>query len=261
MRPRHGARRLVAAAAALTAALFGYAGMAHSQNPNALWQIVHGQCVPEQQRHRALTPPCVAVNPPGGYAVIKDRTGATQFLLIPTARVTGIESPALLAPHAVNYFAEAWQMRGLVEKALGRPMPRDTLSLAVNSELSRSQNQLHIHIDCIRPDVRAALDDELTKIGSRWTPLDIWLFGHHYSAMRLAGTSLAGHDPFALLAHGIQGAAADMGHYTLVVVGTTLAGNVPGFVILADHADPAHGDNAGGEELQDHACALGRQAR
>jgi len=31
---------------------------------------------------------------------------------------------------------------------------------------------------------------------------------------------------------------------------------VPGFVILDDRADPAHGNYAGGEELQDHACAL-----
>lgn len=137
-------------------------------------------------------------------------------------------------------------------------MSRDMLSLAVNSELSRSKNQLHIHIDCIRPDVRDALNDEVTKIGSHWTPLDIWLFGHRYSAMRVAGATLAGHSPFKLLAHGFRGAAADMGHFTLVVVGMTFADHRPGFIVLADHADPAHGDNAGGEELQDHDCALGR---
>lgn len=249
--------RWIAAASASIVALFGYAETAQAQNPNALWQIVHGQCVLEQQRHRALTPPCIAVNLPGRYTIIKDRNGATQFLLIPTERITGIESRALLAPRAVNYFAEAWQARGLVEKVIGHAMPRDTLSLAVNSELGRSQNQLHIHIDCIRPDVRAALEDEAAKIGSRWTPLDIWLFGHHYSAMRIAGATLAGRNPFKLLARGVPGAAADMGHYTLVVVGMTLTDHRPGFVILEDRADPARGDNAGGEELQDHACALG----
>jgi CDP-diacylglycerol pyrophosphatase len=52
-----------------------------------------------------------------------------------------------------------------------------------------------------------------------------------------------------------------MGHYTLVVVGVTLAHRKPGFIVLADRADPAHGDKAGGEELQDHTCALGHQAR
>ncbi len=230
--------------------------------PNALWKIIHGQCVPDWQQHHTLNPPCVAVDlkdgVAGGFAVIKDRRGQTQFLLLPTKRIAGIESRTLLAPHAVNYFADAWRERSLVERKLRHAMPRDTLSLAVNSELSRSQNQLHIHIDCIRADVRDALNDEAAKIASRWTPLDIWLSGHHYRAMRVAGTTLAGHNPFKLLAHGVPGAAADMGHYTLVVVGMTFAGRGPGFVVLEDHADPAHGDNAGGEELQDHACVLGR---
>jgi CDP-diacylglycerol pyrophosphatase len=254
--------RWIAVASVLFIALLAHLPAAQA-DPNALWKIVHGQCVPERQQHRALKPPCVAVDlangVAGGFAVIKDERGQTQFLLLPTKRITGIESGALLAPRATNYFAKAWQERHLVEKALGHPMPRDTLSLAVNSELSRSQNQLHIHIDCVRPDVRDALNEEAAKIGSHWAPFDIWLFGHHYGAMRVAGARLAGHNPFKLLARGVPGATADMGHYTLVVVGMTFADHRPGFVILEDRADPAHGDNAGGEELQDHACALGHQ--
>ena len=253
--------RWIAAASGLFIALSAHAGVAQA-DPNALWNIVHGRCVPDWQQRRVLRPPCVAVDlkkgVAGGFAVIKDQRGQTQFLLIPTKRITGIESGALLAKHAANYFVDAWQERHLVEKAIRHAMPRDTLSLAVNSELSRSQNQLHIHIDCIRADVRDALNDEAAKIGRRWKPLDIWLFGHHYSAMLVAGTTLAGKNPFKLLARGVPGAAADMGHYTLVVVGRTFADHRPGFVVLADHADPAHGDNAGGEELQDHDCALGR---
>jgi CDP-diacylglycerol pyrophosphatase len=252
--------RWLGATAGLFVALFTHA-IAAKADPNALWNIVHGQCVPNEQQH-GDPKPCALVDlkrgVAGGYAVLKDIKGATQFLLISTRRITGIESSALLAPHAANYFADAWQKRHLVEKALGHAMPRDTLSLAINSELSRSQNQLHIHIDCVRADVRDALNDEAAKIGWSWAQLNIWLFGHHYSAMRVAGTTLARKNPFKLLAHGVPGAAADMGHYTLVVVGMTFADHRPGFVVLADRADPAHGDNAGGEELQDHACALGR---
>lgn len=245
------ARWLVAAVPAVAA--FGYTGVAYSENPNALWQIVHGQCVAERQQHRKLSSPCVSVNAHGGYAVIKDQKGATQFLLIPTRRIAGIESRALLAPHAVNYFADAWHARGLVGEALGHPMPPDMLSLAVNSELARSQDQLHIHIDCVRRDVRDALGDAAAKISSRWMPFDIWFFGHHYRAMKVGGATLAGHNPFKLLASGVPGAAADMGHYTLVVVGMR-----SGFVVLEDRADPGQGDRAGGEELQDHSCVLGR---
>ena len=93
----------------------------------------------------------------GRYAVLKDANGPTQYLLLPTARIVGIESPALQAPDAINYFAAAWDARRFVEEALGHDLPGDRVGLAVNSVLARTQNQLHIHIDCIRADVRATL--------------------------------------------------------------------------------------------------------
>ena len=253
--------RSIAVAAGLVIALFA-AVVAAQADPNALWNIVHGQCVPDELQH-GDPKPCAEVELgsglAGGYAVLKDIRGATQYLLIPTRQIGGIESRALLEPHAANYFADAWRERHLVEKVLGHAMPRDTLSLAINSELARSQNQLHIHIDCVRADVRDALRRERAAIGRRWKPLPVSLAGHRYSAMRITGGSLAGHDPFKLLARGVPGAAADMGQHTLVVVGMQYAHSGPGFVILDDHADPGHGDDAGGEELQDHTCALARR--
>ena len=189
---------------------------------------------------------------------MKDFIGATQFLLIPTKKIRGIESRSVRARGATNYFAEAWKARGLTEKALGRAMPSDTMSLAVNSEFGRTQNQLHIHIDCIRADVRKALHSQRSKITGRWASLNKPLVGHHYMAMRIVGRTLVGHNPFKLLARGIPGARMDMGRHTLVVVGVALARGVPGFVILDSHAGPVHGDNASGEELQDHRCELAR---
>jgi CDP-diacylglycerol pyrophosphatase len=98
-------------------------------------------------------------------------------------------------------------------------------------------------------------------VGGRWTRLKTPLAGHDYRALRVTGASLAGHDPFKLLASGVPAARAAMGQYTLAVVGMRFAGKVPGFVILEDRADPGHGDKAGSEELQDHACALGQTGR
>ena len=47
-----------------------------------------------------------------------------------------------------------------------------------------------------------------------------------------------------------------MGQNTLVAVGAVLDDGRLGFIILARQADPAAGDMAGGEELQDHhSCA------
>ena len=66
-------------------------------------------------------------------------------------------------------------------------------------------------------------------------------------------------DPFRVLAHGMPGAAKDMAAWTLVLAGATFEGGKPGFVLLAGRADPAHGDFASGEELQDHECAIAHQ--
>jgi CDP-diacylglycerol pyrophosphatase len=229
-------------------------------DPNALWTIVHGYCVPNEQHH-GNPAPCAAVDltqgAERGYAVIKDPFGTTHYLLVPTRRITGIEDATLLAPDAVNYFAAAWNARNFVEKAVGHELPDDGISLAVNSPLARSQSQLHIHIDCIRANVRSALAREGANISERWSLLDTPLGGHRFHAIRVMGTTLAGHNPFKLLAERVPGARADMGQRALVVAGMSFAGKQPGFVILADHVD-LQGELAGGSRLQDHSCALAR---
>jgi CDP-diacylglycerol pyrophosphatase len=254
--------RRLAAAAAIALLLLLPAGAIPVLNPNALWTIVHGRCVPDKQQHGDPAP-CAAVElthgVERGYAVLKDINGTTQYLLVPTRRITGIEDAALLAPDAVNYFDAAWNARSFVDKAAGRQLPDDALSLAVNSVLARSQNQLHIHIDCIHADVRSALARDGGKIGERWSLLDEPLGGHRFRAMRVMGSTLAGHNPFKLLAEGVSGARADMGQRTLVVVGTRFAGERAGFVILADRVDLLQGDFAGGSRLQDRSCALARR--
>ncbi len=226
-------------------------------DPNALWTLVHDQCVVDVQQHRDPAP-CSRVDlsrgEDDGYAVLKDIVGDRQYLVIPTARITGIESPVLVdPPHATNYFGAAWQARSFVEQRAGGTIPRDWMSLAVNSAVARSQNQLHIHLDCLRADVHDALRSAAGAIGPGWAPLPVPLTGHTYWAMAVDGINLDA-NPFRLLADDLDGARDDMGgQYTVVVAGLTGPGGRPGFVVLADRADDV--SNAGGEELQDHdAC-------
>jgi CDP-diacylglycerol pyrophosphatase len=233
------------------------AARADAADPDALWKIVHDKCVPNEEQH-ADPAPCTLVDVAGGitggYVVLKDINGATQYLLLPTARLSGIEDPLLLDPSTPNYFAVAWQERTYTERAAGHALPRDGLSLAVNSPLSRSQNQLHIHIDCLRVDVRDALRRQAAAIGDSWAPLATTLAGHHYWALRVDGEDLGAADPFKLLA----AKPAAMSEQTLVVAGAEFADGRRGFVLLNDQVDVANGDRASGEELQDHACALAR---
>ena len=251
-------RRILLAAFAVALVLLATAYV-RAANPNALWEIVHDQCVPHQEQD-ADPAPCVRVmlgeGVARGYAVLKDLRGATQFLLIPTTRIVGIEAPELLAPGTPNYFAQAWQARGYVEARANHTLHRDAISLAINSAFSRSQNQLHIHVDCVRADVRDALREHRAQIGPRWAPLDVPLAGQHYIAIRVAGEELGTADPFRLLADGIPGARESMESHTLVVVGATTPDGTPSFIILDQRADFAAGVRGSGENLQDHACTL-----
>lgn len=225
-------------------------------DPNALWDVVHGQCVPDERAADAPAP-CAMVDLDGGerrgYAVLKDLVGATQFLLIPTDRIDGIESPQILGPDAPNYFAAAWRARSFVEQRAGRALPRDWISLAINSAASRTQNQLHIHIDCVRADVHQALAALAEDIGATWAPFPVALAGHQYRAMAEWAQDLDAVNPFDVLAASLP-ADDPMGTQTLVVVGITGADGRPGFVLLAGRAEPADPDSGSGEDLQDHAA-------
>jgi CDP-diacylglycerol pyrophosphatase len=233
--------------------------LAHAADPDALWKIVHGRCVPDQQANHDPKP-CALVDLAGGYALLKDIVGASQFLLIPTAKVSGMESPEILAPDAPNYFAAAWAARSAVTTALHHPLPPDDIGLAINSESGRSQNQLHIHIDCLSVPVIEALHSHVAEIGDTWSAFPVPLAGHKYVARRLDAAMLAQANPFRLLADGVPGAAADMGGQTLVLAGMTFPDGQTGAVLLADHVNRLAGDRASGEELQDHACAVANLA-
>jgi CDP-diacylglycerol pyrophosphatase len=122
------------------------------------------------------------------------------------------------------------------------------MSLAINSAVARSQNQLHIHIDCVRSDIRETVNRRIADVGPDWAPFPEPLSGHPYLAMTVEGDTLAAANPLRLLANQTD----DMGLETLVVVGAYLSDGRPGFVLLASRADPAAGNPGAGEELQDH---------
>ena len=81
---------------------------ARAADPSALWKIVNGKCVPHEQVQRDPSP-CTSVDitegVDKGFAVLNDINGISQFLLIPTARIGGIEDPAILTDGETNYWA------------------------------------------------------------------------------------------------------------------------------------------------------------
>jgi CDP-diacylglycerol pyrophosphatase len=242
-------RPALAGIALLAAAI---AGGAAARDPLAIWKIVHNQCAPAAAAGQALPKPCVEVDAKDATAIIKDRNGVAQLLAIPTARVTGIEDAQLLDPASPNYFAAAWAARADMRRYLPAAPQREGLSIAVNSAHARSQDQLHLHIDCIAPDVAKAIADDAPHFDGRWRPMSVALAGRKYWARRVEGDDLRGVDPFRLLADEMPGARAEMGLWSLA------AAPLPegGFVLLADHAELEGGGHA--EDLQDHGCAVAR---
>jgi CDP-diacylglycerol pyrophosphatase len=238
----------------LGAAILVASAYAIGRNPDALWRIVHDACVPGVKDGDEANQ-CEYLDPEKQYVIFKDMKGRLQYLLIPTDRITGIESPDILAPNAPNYWQKAWSARTFLEKRAGKTLPRDEIAMAINSVLARSQNQLHIHIDCVRTDVRRALAENEPNIGSAWSSITAPPRGHPYLAMKIEADELGTLNPFKLVA-GIPSASADMGNQTIAVVGAHFSDGKDGFYLLTDHADLSKGDLASGEELLDHNCEI-----
>ena len=223
-----------------------FAASASCANRDALREIVQDQCLPHwRDQHSAA--PCVEVHLDGaagsGYAVLADRKGGAHFLLIPTETISGIESPALEAPGAASYFQAAWQAHERLDGVIGRPVPPRLVGLAVNPLHARGQDQLHIHIECLRPDVSETLARQAPKPSASWSP--VTLGGAGYWVRRISG-HLDADDPFKLLASHPPEADRGMTDYTLVVTGTPTEGD--GFLMLAS-------SSAAGELLLDSTCA------
>jgi len=260
--PRHK-RRLIAlivlSAAVIILAIVYQKIM--SSHANALWSIVR-RCVIGSQANRNPAP-CASVDSAEGFVIYKDLTGNTQYLILPTSKITGIESPAAWAPDAPNYFAQAWTATELIDQKLHRTLPRTDFALAINSISGRTQNQLHIHVDCIQPDDKSVLEHVSAGIGTSWQPLPVKLSGHQYRAMWLPGSMLGQRNPFQLLASSLTNPATEMGGHTLVLVGAERNGQ-DGFILLDGKAPDWAVTIApliklgfgSGEELEDHSCRI-----
>jgi CDP-diacylglycerol pyrophosphatase len=188
--------------------------------------------------------------PREGYAVLADAKGGAHFLLIPATTVVGIESPDVLKPEAPNYFAGAWQARDRVAAVLGRDVRRGDIGLAVNSQQHRSQDQLHIHIECLGQDVHRVLQAAADRLTGHWTPVNLAQW--QYEGMRVMGEDLKQANPFALLAERMPGAKQEMGAYTLMVAGMQFKDG-PGFILLTGKNVP------GTEVLLDPTCAVAKR--
>lgn len=210
--------------------------------PNSLWSLA--QCC---SRDLASDPGCRYYSAADDFIILKDHSPKkpAAYLIIPTMKVTGIEDPQIFRPPVADFWQFGWQE---AQRFVARPAAN--MALAINSAVGRTQNQLHIHIACVLPEVGHALAANAAKIGSDPTaPLGLRFgsSGHLYRV--IATTGLAGGDsPFSLAA-AIPGAAADMARVGIAVVGSATPG---AYYVLETRAGA--GNPGAAEELLDQFC-------
>lgn len=220
-------------------------------DPHKLWEITSQQCVPAMQA-RGEPQPCTMVDLQRGFVILKDLVGPAQYLLMPTRRLTGIESPELLREDAPRYWAYAWEQRWRVAQTLGRSREDEQLGVEVNSAAARSQLHLHLHMDCMRRDVAASLAEHRDDPLRQWLP---WHFeGHRYWVMRLPADALQQDDPFRLAAARSAYAAANMASQSLLLTGARLADGSTGFFLVNMPVNFDLQEQGSAEVLMDHDC-------
>jgi CDP-diacylglycerol pyrophosphatase len=254
-------RIVTSVAATMGLILATFANLPHSAsaaNRGGLWVVVHDICVPAYQSI-GVGFPCAEVSIADGlergFAVLRAPSNATHVIVVPTALISGIESPALLRDNAPNYWEAAWDARRFVEEGARRQLPRDKIGMAVNSAASRSQDQLHIHVACIAPKVAAFLRRHQAEIHRAWSVLSSPLLGHRFAAMKVETDSLVHVDPFKLLAHGLPSGKFSMGSQTLAVIGATFGDGRTGFYLLANESGASLRKIVSAEALLDDKCA------
>ncbi|HML30711.1 MAG TPA: CDP-diacylglycerol diphosphatase [Hyphomicrobium sp.] len=194
------------------------------------------KCVAAAQHAGTHLPrPCEYVST-RGFVVMKERQ--KEHLFVPTATLAGVEDPTILHSNARPYWLYAWSQA----RHYFRSRKPWQIGLAINSKAGRSQDQLHIHMACMKKSVSDALHH--AHISNTWSKITL---GQHTYFVRHVPRLAGENDPFRLVYRKVRSKASQMQYQTIVVTGAAT-----GFYILNDYL---HQTNRGhGEELLDKSC-------
>jgi CDP-diacylglycerol pyrophosphatase len=224
-----------------------YAGVTR----DALW-VVTRTCVAAQATFGKPFP-CLRVelgsHDRPGFAVLKAPLLKTEVVVMPTERIAGLEDRSLRKASGASYWRAAMEARHFVTDALRGRIDASDLAFAVNSQGGRSQDQLHIHVDCVQPAVRATLRGNAGVFASEWRPLPFLLERQRYYGKFIPAAALSDLNPFAQLAS-LPG-PHNLHATSFAMVGTSPGDPAEGAYLLAYRSNDSHA-----EWLLDHDCAL-----
>jgi CDP-diacylglycerol pyrophosphatase len=134
-----------------------------------------------------------------------------------------------------------------------RPLEWSDIGMTINSRRGRTQDQLHIHVDCVDPRLKRALASRAGRLSSKWSTLDLrpWAARYRIKDIDAAGIN---QNIFKLIADEIPGARSRMALQSIGVVGSIGPNGGHGFTVLVNSS----GGHA--EELLDHTCSISEWA-
>ncbi|AAK46631.1 CDP-diacylglycerol pyrophosphatase [Mycobacterium tuberculosis] len=239
--------------AALAGALIAVTVPARPNRPEAdreaLWKIVHDRCEFGYRRTGAYAP-CTFVDEQSGTALYKADFDPYQFLLIPLARITGIEDPALRESAGRNYLYDAWAARFLVTARLNNSLPESDVVLTINPKNARTQDQLHIHISCSSPTTSAALRNVDTSEYVGWKQLPIDLGGRRFQGLAVDTKAFESRNLFRDIYLKVTADGKKMENASIAVA------NVAQDQFLLLLAEGTEDQPVAAETLQDHDCSI-----
>lgn len=218
---------------------------------DVLWAALKTCVLAKRVANRTF--PCLDVDLGGkgrpGSAVLRAPGEPTHVVVMPTDTVPGLEASVLRGPRGVAYWKAALAARPFVSDALKGRLAVAAVGLAVNSARGRSQDQLHIHLDCLRPSVLAAVRAHGRGVRATWAPFPVPVAGDRYLAMRVSAADAERFNPFAAL-RTLPGRRPDLRETSFAALATPHGDPEPGFILLAYRAP-----GASAEDVMDHSCA------
>lgn len=222
------------------------------QIPGGAWTTGNkrGQAREFGYRRTGAYAPCTFVDEQSGTALYKADFDPYQFLLIPLARITGIEDPALRESAGRNYLYDAWAARFLVTARLNNSLPESDVVLTINPKNARTQDQLHIHISCSSPTTSAALRNVDTSEYVGWKQLPIDLGGRRFQGLAVDTKAFESRNLFRDIYLKVTADGKKMENASIAVA------NVAQDQFLLLLAEGTEDQPVAAETLQDHDCSI-----
>ncbi|MBL1202103.1 MAG: CDP-diacylglycerol diphosphatase [Nostoc sp. GBBB01] len=216
-----------------------------------LWQKVQ-QCVANQQGQPPKPDPCLYVDLNKRY-VVANGSNPVEYLLLPTDKIEGIEDPNISRSNSIPYWQYAWEeARKYVPTKKPQVQYRNQYGLAINSQQARNQDQLHIHMSCIKQSVSMQLETDDNQIpNGNFNNFILTLENNQYNIMKLDNDSLTNNNnPFYLVNRSLA-SSQKMADQSIAVVGRRRGG----YYILNTESDATKGYKAAAEKLLDEDCS------